>query len=146
VRNYQNYHWEGCMGSMQCNMEFGYQLSICSGTKENNGKPWSSWPVAGPSERNWLLASSPALNLGTLTSVPTLRYCIFLFFSLFSQQVILSLQLFVCEYDLDKQQTVQNTYGRNKGICEQTRIQTDIYLYPIVLWKSDVLRGLLLIL
>jgi hypothetical protein len=25
------------MGSMQCNVEFGYQLSICSGTKENNG-------------------------------------------------------------------------------------------------------------
>jgi hypothetical protein len=23
------------MGSMQCNMEFGYQLSICSGTTEN---------------------------------------------------------------------------------------------------------------
>jgi hypothetical protein len=40
-----------------------------------------------------------------------------------------------------KQQTLQNTYGRNKGICEQTRIQTDIYLYPIVVWKSDVLRG-----
>jgi translation initiation factor IF-1 len=26
------------MGSMQCNVEFGYQLSICSGTKENHGK------------------------------------------------------------------------------------------------------------
>jgi hypothetical protein len=25
------------MGSMQCNVEFGYQLSICSGTKENHG-------------------------------------------------------------------------------------------------------------
>jgi hypothetical protein len=35
----------------------------------------------------------------------------FLFFSLFSQQVILSLQLFVCAYNLDKQQTVQNTYN-----------------------------------
>jgi hypothetical protein len=35
ARNFQCYHWEGCMGSMQCNMEFGYQLSICSGTKEN---------------------------------------------------------------------------------------------------------------
>jgi hypothetical protein len=23
------------MGSMQCNVEFGYQPSICSGTKEN---------------------------------------------------------------------------------------------------------------
>jgi hypothetical protein len=23
------------MGSIQCNVEFGYQLNICSGTKEN---------------------------------------------------------------------------------------------------------------
>jgi hypothetical protein len=37
------------MRSMQCNVEFGYQLNICSGTKENHGKPRSSWPVAGPS-------------------------------------------------------------------------------------------------
>jgi hypothetical protein len=36
VRNFQCYHWEGCMRSMQCNVEFGYQLSICSGTKEKN--------------------------------------------------------------------------------------------------------------
>jgi hypothetical protein len=43
------YHWEGCMWSMKYNVEFGFQLSICSGTKENHGKPWSSWPVAGPS-------------------------------------------------------------------------------------------------
>jgi hypothetical protein len=43
----------------------------------------------------------------------------------------LSLQLFVCAYDLDKQQTAQNTYGRNKGRCEQTRIHTYIYPYPI---------------
>jgi hypothetical protein len=79
VRNCQYYHWEGCMGSMQCNVEFGYQLSICSATKENHGKPWSSWTVAGPSECNWLLASSPALNPRTLTLVHTLCYCIFLF-------------------------------------------------------------------
>jgi hypothetical protein len=37
------------MRSMQCNAEFGYQLSIRSGTKENHGKALSSWPVAGPS-------------------------------------------------------------------------------------------------
>jgi hypothetical protein len=37
------------MGSMQCNVEFGGQLSICSRTKESRGKPWSSWSVAGPS-------------------------------------------------------------------------------------------------
>jgi hypothetical protein len=31
------------MRSMQCNVEFGYELNIRSGTKENHGKPWSSW-------------------------------------------------------------------------------------------------------
>jgi hypothetical protein len=36
------------MGNMQCNVEFGYQLSICCGTKKNHGKPLSNWPVAGP--------------------------------------------------------------------------------------------------
>jgi hypothetical protein len=40
VRNFQYYHWKRCTGSMQCNVQFGYHLSICSGTKENNGKPW----------------------------------------------------------------------------------------------------------
>jgi hypothetical protein len=34
------------MGSMQCNVEFGGQLNICSRTKESRGKPWSSWSVA----------------------------------------------------------------------------------------------------
>jgi hypothetical protein len=27
--------------SMQCNMDLGYQLSFCSRTEENHGKPWS---------------------------------------------------------------------------------------------------------
>jgi hypothetical protein len=31
------------MRSMQCNVELGYQLNICSETKENHGKPCSSW-------------------------------------------------------------------------------------------------------
>jgi hypothetical protein len=55
-----------------------------------------------------------------------LLYFLFLFF--FPQQVILFLQLFVCAYDFDKQQTVQNTYGKKKGICERTRIQSYIYI------------------
>jgi hypothetical protein len=47
-QNFDYYSWEGCMGSIQCNVEFGYQLSICSRTKENYGKPLSSWPVNCP--------------------------------------------------------------------------------------------------
>jgi hypothetical protein len=32
----------GCMWNIQCNVEFEYQLSIYSRTKDNHGKPWSS--------------------------------------------------------------------------------------------------------
>jgi hypothetical protein len=39
MRNFWCYHREGCMRSMQCNVEFGHQHSICSATKENHGKP-----------------------------------------------------------------------------------------------------------
>jgi hypothetical protein len=44
-RNCWCYHWEGCMRNMQWNVEFGYQLSIYSGTKENHGKSWSGFEV-----------------------------------------------------------------------------------------------------
>jgi hypothetical protein len=37
------YHWDGCMWNMQWNVEFGYQLSICSSTKENHMAPWWRW-------------------------------------------------------------------------------------------------------
>jgi hypothetical protein len=37
------------MWSMQCNVEFGYQLRIFSRIEKNQGKLWSSWPVARPS-------------------------------------------------------------------------------------------------
>jgi hypothetical protein len=74
------------------------------------------------------------------------------------------LQLFVFAYDLDKHQTVYNTYGRNKCICKQICIQIYIYIYIyvcvcvcVILWlslnlevycfleTSGVLWGLLLI-
>jgi hypothetical protein len=46
------------MWSKQCNVEFGYQLSICSRTEENHGKPWSSWPS------NWSQNHSLSYSLG----------------------------------------------------------------------------------
>ena len=36
---------EGYTRFAQCNVDFGHQLSIWSGTETNHGKPWSSWPV-----------------------------------------------------------------------------------------------------
>jgi hypothetical protein len=108
------------MGNMQCNVEFGYQLGICSGTKENlDGVGWSQ----DLPDANWLLACSPALNSRTLTLVPNLCCCVFLFcFFSFLFSTSCFLQLIVCAYDLDKHQTVYNTYGRNKHICEQVKV------------------------
>jgi hypothetical protein len=37
------------MCRVQCNVAFRYQLGTCSRTEENQGKPYSSRPVAGPS-------------------------------------------------------------------------------------------------
>jgi hypothetical protein len=39
AKNFEKLILEGCTRSMQCNVEFGFQLSIRSGTKENHGKP-----------------------------------------------------------------------------------------------------------
>jgi hypothetical protein len=62
------------MGSMQCNVEFGYQLRICSGITENLDRVGRSQDLPNTTD----LASSPALNSRTLTLVPTLCSCIFL--------------------------------------------------------------------
>jgi hypothetical protein len=48
IAKFWPYHWEGCMWNKQCNMELGYQLSICSRAEEYHRKPRSS--------------SSPVLN------------------------------------------------------------------------------------
>ena len=40
---------KGCMTSIQCNVNFGYQLSICSRTEENHRKISSICPAAEPS-------------------------------------------------------------------------------------------------
>jgi hypothetical protein len=55
---------------MQCNVQFGNELSICPRTEGNHGKPWSIWPVAGLPDANWILASRPAVNTRTLTLFP----------------------------------------------------------------------------
>jgi hypothetical protein len=75
------------MGTMQCNVEFGYQLSICSGTKENNGKRWSSWPVAGPSDCKLTSSQQSGINFRNPNispySLQLYFYFLFLFFFYF---------------------------------------------------------------
>jgi hypothetical protein len=108
------YHWEGCMWSMQCNVKFEYQLSICSGTTEYLAR--FGWSQDLP-DTNWLLASSPALNMRALTLVPVCAFFFFSFSFIFlwnHLQVVFTKILSV--YKLDKNQTMYNTCGRNKCI------------------------------
>jgi hypothetical protein len=79
-RNCLCYHWEGCMRSMQCNVEFGYQLSICSGTKENHGKPWLSCSVAGPSGCKLTSSQQSSIKYASPNTSPYLRFFSFLFY------------------------------------------------------------------
>jgi hypothetical protein len=49
VRNFQYYHWEGCMGSMQCNVEFGVGLLLVADSQTTSSSGywaslWDPWP------------------------------------------------------------------------------------------------------
>jgi hypothetical protein len=63
------------MCSMQCDVEFGYQLSFCSRTEENHGKPWSSWPVAGPSGCKLTSSQETGVKYANPNIGPYLYYC-----------------------------------------------------------------------
>jgi hypothetical protein len=71
LANLRKYHWEGCVGSV----EFGYQLSICSGAKEIYGKPSSSWPVAGSSGCKLTTSQQSGINTASPNISPYLCCC-----------------------------------------------------------------------
>jgi hypothetical protein len=82
------------MGSMQCNVEFRYQLRICSGTKENHGKPG-----AGPSGCKLTSSEQSGINSVSPKISPYLCRC-FIIQKTFTS---LGLQIFVCANSLDEQ-------------------------------------------
>lgn len=51
--------YEGCRSSMQGNVQFGCQVCISCVTEEDDGKLWSSWPVAGPYSQMMYTAPPP---------------------------------------------------------------------------------------
>jgi hypothetical protein len=105
--------------SMQCNVEFGYQLIICSGTKESHGKPSSSWPVAGPSGCK-LTSSEPATS------------CFLQYF--YVRTIWISTISFITPAE------GMNAY-MSKYAYKYTSVNLGVYCS---LEKSDVVRGLLL--
>jgi hypothetical protein len=143
------------MGSMQCNVEFGTNSEFALGprkTTENLDQVGRSQDLL---DANWLLASSLALNPQALTLVPI---CAVVYFFCSPPPphllTICFLQLLLWAYDLDKQQTMYNTCGRNKCIYMNKYAYKYISV-SVILWsslnlgvycsleKSDVLRGLL---
>jgi hypothetical protein len=114
-RNFLCCHCEGCMWSIQCNVEFGYQLSICSGTKENHGKPWSSWPLAGPSGCKLTSSQQFGIEYASPNIIPYLCWFTFLSF-FFWKRLQVPFTKILSVYHLDKYQTVYNTCGRNECI------------------------------
>jgi hypothetical protein len=65
------------MWSRQCDVEFGYQLSICSRTQRNHGKLDRVDRSQDLPDANWLLASSPALITRPLTLVSICAVALF---------------------------------------------------------------------
>jgi hypothetical protein len=102
---------------MQCNVEFGHQLSICSWTKENHGKPWSSSHNTGPSRCKLTSSQQSSIKYPS----PNISPYLFCFFSF---------KTFISVSNLDKHQTVYNTCGGNECIFAQICLQIYIYLYP----------------
>jgi hypothetical protein len=70
-------HLQGCMWSMQCNVEFGYQLSICSRIEKTSQNLDRDRRSQGLPDADWLLASGAALNARTLTLVPVCAVALF---------------------------------------------------------------------
>jgi hypothetical protein len=102
----------------------GYQLSICSGTTENYRKPWSSWPVAGPSGCKLTSSQQSDIRYASANISPCLSCCFFPIF-LFSHELFFT-NSFMCVF----------------------WIRTNLCITPIVycsLEKSNVIQGLLLI-
>jgi hypothetical protein len=109
------------MRSMQCNVEFGYQLSICSGTKENHENPWSSWPVTGPSgckltssQQSGIECTSPNI-ISYLWDCFITEYVYSLIYRSFNLHVIWSRN----HVTTDGQSVSMSRYGARSGTCDQ---------------------------
>jgi hypothetical protein len=123
-RNSWCYLWGSHMWRMQCNVKFGYQLSICSGTKETHGKSWTSWPVAGPSGCKLTSSQQSGIKYASPNISPYLCcFYIFSFLFFFQNFYKLFLQTFVSVCNLDKHQTVYNTCGGNECVFAQIFLQ-----------------------
>jgi hypothetical protein len=71
------YQWEGYMWRKKCNVEFRYQLVICSRAEENQGNPWSICPVAGPSGCKVTSSQLSGIKYGNPNVSPYLAVALF---------------------------------------------------------------------
>jgi hypothetical protein len=81
-----------------------YQLSICSRIEENHGNPWSSWPVAGPSECKLTSRQQSGIKYANSNVSPSLCSCF-----IWKKSLHISFTFFFFVDTLDDQQTVVYT-------------------------------------
>jgi hypothetical protein len=120
----------GLRVSMQCNEEFLDQLSVCSRTEENHGKPWWNWPVAGPS--GYKLTSSQESDIKYANP----NICPYLAVDLFEKLYVFVITEFSFYLHMsdEHQAIVSNICEENTCLYAHTCIQTYLYLY---LWLFD---------
>jgi hypothetical protein len=87
---------------MQCYVEFGYQLSICSGIEETRGNPSLSWSVAEPSGCKLTSSQQPGIKYANPNISPYLAVDLFVK----EVYILLSTDFFFIVHTLDEQQTV----------------------------------------
>jgi hypothetical protein len=120
---------------MHCNTEFGYKLSICSGTKENHGKPCSSWPIAGPSACELTSSQQSGIEFASPNIVSLsvrLLYC--------RIRTQFDLQKFLRAYYVDKQHTVHSTWENDACLCALICIQENVslHLYIRLIYAKNI--------
>jgi hypothetical protein len=115
--------WEGCMWVMQCNVEFVYQLRICSGIEENHGKPWSIWPVTGPSGCKMTPSQQSSIKYANTNISPYLAVALF-------EKKSLHIFSTVFLHNLDEQQRVACNICRGGG-----SLYTDTCIQTYILWR-----------
>jgi hypothetical protein len=147
---------------MQCNVEFGYQLSICSETKENHGKHSSSWPVAKPSECKLTSSQQSGINSANPNISPyslQLYFSFLIFFSLFfffTRSYFIFTIICMCIWFGQAPNRIKHIWKEQTHTWTNTHTKIHISVSVFFLdyrhiWeyigvcKSDALRGLLLI-
>jgi hypothetical protein len=114
------------MWSKQCNVEFRCQVRIWSRLEGNHGRPWWSWPVAGPS--GCKLTSSQQSSI-THANPNVSPYLLLLCLKRKRTYLFLHLFRFMCVLWMSTKQLCTTFAKIMHAHSAHTCVQTYIYLY-----------------